>query len=355
VKPHRRLIWKESAAFIFRTEVSTFRTLVTPTHTARCSHQGAAICIFSRGNFTCKVKITLDSFKGSWRQSKIKWYCHVQGVCVTNNNGFWIGWLDLLALLYKHNQLQQLTINDCPRLAPFLTGLRVSSLPLTTVLRMNNWTPLCRMIELSWNELTSRRPEYRSPPRTVRIIPFFRFHETCLQNCCPAMNYSMSIRCSGNVCLARCWLAVDLRSGSTIPAVRRHVTIENTHCMYSYVYCDMSTRCWITQQSFARWPTAKRLSTEHTLRSSKRSGVCSVPFRAAEGEERAAITSRAARSLQRQRRCKHGDDATELTGSVFLIAGSGYISEAVSSFSSVFRKQLYERVRKEQSYESVVK
>jgi hypothetical protein len=44
--------------------------------------------------------------------------------------------------------------------------------------------------------------------------------------------------------------------------------------------------------------------------------------------------------------CKHGDDATELTGSVFRFAGSGYISEAVSSFSSVFKKQLYKRVVK---------
>jgi hypothetical protein len=25
-------------------------------------------------------------------------YCHVRRVCVANNNGFWIGWLDLLAL-----------------------------------------------------------------------------------------------------------------------------------------------------------------------------------------------------------------------------------------------------------------
>jgi hypothetical protein len=32
----------------------------------------------------------------------------------------------------------------------------------------------------------------------------------------------------------------------------------------------------------------------------------------------------------------------------------GYISEGVSSFNSVFRKQLYERVFKEQSYESVL-
>jgi hypothetical protein len=51
-------------------------------------------------------------------------------VSVTNNNGFWIGWLDLLALLYNYNQLQQLKINDWLRLASFFTGLRVSSLPL---------------------------------------------------------------------------------------------------------------------------------------------------------------------------------------------------------------------------------
>jgi hypothetical protein len=47
-----------------------------------------------------------------------------------------------------------------------------------------------------------------------------------------------------------------------------------------------------------------------------------------------------------------------------LLTQLGYISEAVSRFSSVpgvtvkksvFRKQLYERVRKEQSYERVVK
>jgi hypothetical protein len=47
---------------------------------------------------------------------------------MTNNNGFWIGSLDLLAFLYNYNQLYQLTISDCLRLAPFLVGLRVSSL-----------------------------------------------------------------------------------------------------------------------------------------------------------------------------------------------------------------------------------
>jgi hypothetical protein len=53
---------------------------------------------------------------------------------VTNNNGYWIGWLDLLTpsftIALNHNQLQQLIINYRLRLAPFLNGLRVSSLLL---------------------------------------------------------------------------------------------------------------------------------------------------------------------------------------------------------------------------------
>jgi hypothetical protein len=39
---------------------------------------------------------------------------------VTNNNGFWIEWLDLLTPFpISLNQLRQLTINDCLRLAQF--------------------------------------------------------------------------------------------------------------------------------------------------------------------------------------------------------------------------------------------
>jgi hypothetical protein len=44
-------------------------------------------------------------------------------------------------------------------------------------------------------------------------------------------------------------------------------------------------------------------------------------------------------------------DATALTGFVFRFAGSGYISEAVSSFKRVFKEQSYEAVFKEQPYE----
>jgi hypothetical protein len=43
--------------------------------------------------------------------------------------GLMIGFSDTSFTIYlNHNQLQQLTINDCLRLAPFLAGLRVSSL-----------------------------------------------------------------------------------------------------------------------------------------------------------------------------------------------------------------------------------
>jgi hypothetical protein len=39
------------------------------------------------------------------------------------------------------------------------------------------------------------------------------------------MDYSAAICCSGNVCLASRWLVMCFRSGSIIPAFRRHVTI----------------------------------------------------------------------------------------------------------------------------------
>jgi hypothetical protein len=47
---------------------------------------------------------------------------------VTYNKGFWIGWFDLLAILYNYNQLWQLSNDGCLRLAPFPIELRASSL-----------------------------------------------------------------------------------------------------------------------------------------------------------------------------------------------------------------------------------
>jgi hypothetical protein len=82
-----------------------------------------------RGKMASSVMMFTQSFR------KIRQFFNILSrvrCSVTNNNGFWIGLLDLLTssctITLNYNQLQQLTINDCLRLAPFLTGLWVSSL-----------------------------------------------------------------------------------------------------------------------------------------------------------------------------------------------------------------------------------
>jgi hypothetical protein len=139
------------------------------------------------------------------------YYCHISGVGVTNNNGFWIQWLDLFTLLYNYNQLWQLTLNDCRRLAPFLIGPWASSLPLW---RMANH---CSRIELPrttsvWRNslkniglishcpecmnqltfITATRTEYKSPCRTVNCPRY---------SVCCHRNIFVIIRCRGNRCL----------------------------------------------------------------------------------------------------------------------------------------------------------
>jgi hypothetical protein len=52
--------------------------------------------------------------KFHWNRELPEKYCHVFGVCVMNNNGFCIRWLDLLALFYNYDQLQQLTTRSIP-------------------------------------------------------------------------------------------------------------------------------------------------------------------------------------------------------------------------------------------------
>jgi hypothetical protein len=136
------------------------------------------------------------------------------------NNGLWTGRLELLTLLL-HSQPIITAHSQWLRLAPFLTGPRASSLlrdwlgsdlrighffsfrcPLVSTPQLNtrlpyDWTTTLLRIpneesfatELSWTELTSRRSEYRSPSPTVRVTLCF-------------------IRCHGNVCLARRWIAV---------------------------------------------------------------------------------------------------------------------------------------------------
>jgi hypothetical protein len=69
-------------------------------------------------------------------------YCHV-----TNNNGFWIGWLDIFVHLYNDTQLQSLiTAHNrwLPKARCFIPGLRASSLPLW----LASWFPSCWLIPL---------------------------------------------------------------------------------------------------------------------------------------------------------------------------------------------------------------
>jgi hypothetical protein len=47
----------------------------------------------------------------SWYLLRFKILSFIRGAVVTNNNGFWIRWLDLLALLYNYSQLAH-TLNS---------------------------------------------------------------------------------------------------------------------------------------------------------------------------------------------------------------------------------------------------
>jgi hypothetical protein len=85
---------------------------------------------------------------------------------------------------HNYTQLWQFTVNDCLRLAPFLPGLRVSSLLLWRTTNEVSFE-----IEHSWNELTSRRTECRLPSPIVCVFLCF-------------------IRCHGNMCLANRCLAM---------------------------------------------------------------------------------------------------------------------------------------------------
>jgi hypothetical protein len=123
-------------------------------------------------------------------------------------------------LLYNYNKPQQLTINDCLRLAPFLTGLRVSSLlrdwlgsdlrvghffsfrcPLVSTpqlntqlllrmnpwthewLRMNPWTHEWLRMNARINPLlqlgANRKEITNSNNSSVIICGFVRCYETC--------------------------------------------------------------------------------------------------------------------------------------------------------------------------------
>jgi hypothetical protein len=177
--------------------------------------------------FTVCVSDTILLFTGSEtiilpRQIKTI-LSHVQG-SVTNNNGFWIELLDLLEPLLQllpiitaHNQWPSKTHS-------IFTGVSSRSTVTNDERRIPAHSP-------EWTELT--RLKLRGEPNISRHVLQFLwcsvflslFFATwkCLPRCCPAMDYSMSIRCAGT-CLASRWLAMEFCFGSTLPAFRSHVT-----------------------------------------------------------------------------------------------------------------------------------
>jgi hypothetical protein len=149
-------------------------------------------------------------------------YSHVRGVCVTNNNRFWIGLSDLLL---PSLQLQPIITahNDCLRLAPFLTGLRVSSLPL--------W--------MTWFWLTNRSRLLRLPWTTTVLRIELRLNCSCLHGSLYSLSVTMeNVYCLAVVmetCLPKRCLSMYFHSGSTIPAFGRHVTI------HTYIHTHICT------------------------------------------------------------------------------------------------------------------
>jgi hypothetical protein len=71
------------------------------------------------------------------------------------------------------------------------------------------------LITLTWK---GRSVSSRSPRIYISI-------ETVPASRCLAMDYSVTIRFSGNVFLVSRWMTMDFGSGSSIPAFRCHVTM----------------------------------------------------------------------------------------------------------------------------------
>jgi hypothetical protein len=112
--------------------------------------------------------------------------------CVTNNNGFWIGWLALLT-----PPLKSLSINDCLKLAPFcwtVTDLVLIYESLTSGLRMNyecQWRLTYEWITNHSSCTTELLTSLRM--NAHQLSPFYNFGEDRIQVTTP--NSSSIILC----------------------------------------------------------------------------------------------------------------------------------------------------------------
>jgi hypothetical protein len=98
--------------------------------------------------------------------------------------------------------------------------LPFSSPPATRRVTVEVFDPYSTRIYSVW-----RRPEYRSPSRTVRVILFICCPGNVLTEPLPNKRIIPCLFVTSGTCLPNSWLAMDFRSGSAIPAFRRHVTI----------------------------------------------------------------------------------------------------------------------------------
>jgi hypothetical protein len=120
---------------------------------------------------------------------------------VTNNNGFWIGWLDLLEPLL---QLQPI-ITVHSRWPP-----KTRSIPDWSVFSSCYDKRRTKDPSFKWSELT--RLQFRGEPNISHHILQFLSNSVLL-----------SLFIATGVCLPNCCPAMEFRFGSTIPVFRRHV------------------------------------------------------------------------------------------------------------------------------------
>jgi hypothetical protein len=134
---------------------------------------------------------------------------------VTNNNVFWIGWLDLLipsfTVSLNHNQLQQLTIRYCLRLAPFSFTFSFS---FYDSLLIYEW-PTYRISR------RIHRKHIRFPP--MDICEPHRKH--LFLYCC---NYSALHSNGSYPIVAYVFVVAEMCLPSRCPAMGLHITISNT-------------------------------------------------------------------------------------------------------------------------------
>jgi hypothetical protein len=63
------------------------------------------LTVRDRDTFTPYLALPYAFIKFYRKRTILEKYSHVSGVCMTNDNGFRIRWLDLLELLYNQSQL----------------------------------------------------------------------------------------------------------------------------------------------------------------------------------------------------------------------------------------------------------